>query len=176
MNMQLSPRMEDYIEVILDIEQEGGVPRVKDIAEMMGVSKPTVTAAIKTLKEAGLVRHESYGYIELTKKGNDAGMNVQRRHKLLTDFFVQVLGIEPQKADEDACSAEHHISDATLDKLTLFIEFLEECPRSGNAWLSHFHCWSLKEEGAATESCKENCREKCIEEMSNQINTSKCPH
>ena len=176
MEMQLSPRMEDYLEVILDIEQEESVPRVKDIAERMGVSKPTVTAALKTLKEAGLVRHESYGYVELTSTGRDAGVNVQRRHKLLSDFFINVLGIDPQKADEDACSAEHHISDTTLDKLTQFIEFLEQCPRSGDAWLRHFQCYSLKEEGAAQESCEENCREKCMEEMRNQIDASKCSH
>lgn len=176
MEIQLSPRMEDYLEVILDIEQKESVPRVKDIAERMGVSKPTVTAALKTLKDAGLVRHESYGYVELTKNGREAGVNVQRRHRLLTDFFVQVLGIDFEQADEDACNAEHHISDATLDKLTKFIEFLEECPRCGHAWLRHFHCWSMKEDGAGLEPCEEDCRVKCIEEMRNQIDVSKCPH
>ena len=172
MSTQISPRMEDYLETILDIEQQKSVPRVKDIADRMGVSKPTVTAALKTLGDAGLVRHESYGYVELTRDGRKAGVDVQRRHRLLTDFFVDVLGVDPKKADEDACSVEHYISDGTLRKLTRFIEFVEQCPRSGDSWLNHFKCWC--EHQGDTESCQAECREKCMAEMRDNVNIKEC--
>ena len=101
MPAELSPRMEDYLEAVLALQERKPVARVGEIATALGVRRPTVTAALKTLAEGGFVEHESYGYIQLTRKGRRAAEAVSRRHALLTRFFGEVLGVPEELAAED---------------------------------------------------------------------------
>ncbi len=167
MAAELSPRMEDYLEAVLVLQKAKPVARVGEIAEALGVRKPTVTAALKTLAEGGFVEHESYGYIQLTPKGRRAARAVSRRHELLTRFFAQVLGVPVEVAEDDACHVEHYISRDTLERLTRFVEFVEKCPRSGPVWLANFMAYT-QERGAPDAGalpCADRCGRECLAEF-----------
>jgi len=120
--------MEDYLEAIANLGEGRKVVRVKQISEMLGVKMPSVTSALKKLSERELVKHERYGHIKLTPQGNKVARDVIRRHKALTRFFAQALGIDKETAEEDACKIEHVISSLSMDRLAKFVEFIEACP------------------------------------------------
>lgn len=115
-----------YLETILKLEKEHGAVRSVDVADELGYSKPSVSRAMGVLKQAGYVSHSLYENIELTEKGRKRAKSVLRAHHLLTDFLVQVLHIDPEVAEEDACRIEHVISDVTLDAMEEYLETVPE--------------------------------------------------
>ncbi|MGD9367841.1 MAG: metal-dependent transcriptional regulator [Desulfobacteraceae bacterium] len=137
----LTPVMEDYLEAIYDLDNEKKVVRVKDIAKRMDVKMPTVTSMLKTLSNRGLVHYEKYEYVELTSSGNDVGREIRRRHSILLAFLTDVLKIDYATANDDACKMEHALSVATMDRLTGFMAFIQECPETEENWLSYFEAY-----------------------------------
>ena len=136
---KISPSMEDYLETIALLKKEKSVARVRDIGHLMNVKTPSVTSALETLSNDGLVIHERYGYVDLTQKGKKEAKNIQKRHEILLKFLRDILKIAPSVASEDACKMEHSISQQTLMRLTKFIEFVENCPESDRSdWLKSF--------------------------------------
>ena len=136
---KLSPNMEDYLEAIALLKKNKGVARVRDISRLMNVKSPSVTAALNTLSKNGLVVHERYGYVELTREGERLAQGVQRRHDMLIKFLTEILNIDPKIAREDACKMEHSVSTETSKKLTKFIQFVETCPDYDRPdWLKSF--------------------------------------
>ncbi len=136
----LSHSAEDYLEAILVLSLEKGKARVKEVADHLGVKKPSVVAAVKALVDKGLVHHEYYGYLELTPKGMAIAQAVYHRHQTLFRFLYRILGVEVQTAERDACNIEHYISPNTLERLVKFVEFVESFPNKERdpKWLSHF--------------------------------------
>jgi DtxR family transcriptional regulator, Mn-dependent transcriptional regulator len=134
----LTSVLEDYLEAIFDLDQEKKFVRVKDIAKRMDVKMPTVSSMLKTLNDRGLVNYEKYEYVELTQDGEDVGKEMRRRHEVLLKFLTEILEIEFDIADTEACKMEHTLSSATLDRLTDFMEFIQTCPRAGESWLEYF--------------------------------------
>ena len=128
MMKRISPTSEDYVKAIFTIHQQGKVVRVKDIAALLGVTRPTVVAAMKTLAAGGMVAHEPYGYIELTGKGHELAEKIQERHNILFHFLHTMLGVEAERADEEACGLEHYISDESIQRLTLLEDFILQLP------------------------------------------------
>lgn len=124
----LSPSSEDYLQSIFILNKEKSVVRVKDISAALGVSMPSVNQALSLLKEQKFIQHESYGYVELTKKGKEAGEKIYNRHEVLFKFLNEILGVSKKVAEEETCRVEHYISKNTLEKLTAFIETIESCP------------------------------------------------
>jgi len=120
--------MEDYLEAVAMLRGKGKVVRVSQISRKLKVTMPSVTSALKKLSEQELVEHERYGHIKLTPEGDKVAGEVLRRHKALTRFFVQALGIDRETAEEDACKIEHVISSLSLERVIKFIEFIEACP------------------------------------------------
>ncbi len=118
--------MEDYLEAISFIEEEKEVARVGEIARALEVKSSSVNAMIKTLAKRNLVKHEKYGYIKLTKAGQQIAEQVKAKHRLLNKFLVQHLGINPEIAAVDACGLEHSLSRETFTKLKNFVNFLDE--------------------------------------------------
>ncbi len=129
--------MEDYLEAILRLQQSDNRARVKGIAEMMKVSLPTVTSALRTLSTAGLVRHEKYGDVELTEEGQRRAELILRRHQALVRFLTSFLQLDADTAEQEACQMEHAISQETLNRLVTLMEFVRTCPRGGTDWLRH---------------------------------------
>ena len=123
-----SASMEDYLEAIANLGGGTKIVRVKQISQTLGVKMPSVTSALRKLSEQELVEHERYGHIKLTHEGNKIARNVIRRHKALTRFFAQALGVDRETAEEDACRIEHVISPLSMERLAKFVEFLEACP------------------------------------------------
>ncbi len=123
--------MEDYLEAIANLGGGRKVVRVKQISEMLGVTMPSVTSAMKKLSEQELVEHERYGHIKLTPEGDELARDVICRHEALTRFFAQALGIDRETAEEDACKIEHVITPLSMERLTKFVEFIEACPLGG---------------------------------------------
>ncbi len=148
----LTPAMEDYLEAIFELDQEKKVVRVKDIAKRLNVRMPTVTSMLKTLSKRNFVHYEKYEYVELTVEGSDVGREMHRRHEILFQFLTEILKIETDVADEEACKMEHTLSEATLASLTDFMAFIQECPRAGESWLQNFEEYRIH--GYKPEKCK----------------------
>ncbi len=148
----LTPVMEDYLEAIFDLAREKKVVRVKDIARRLDVKMPTVTSMLKTLGKRGLVHYEKYEYVELTGEGLTIGREMRRRHEILYRFLTGILKIDSRMADEEACKMEHTLSQATLESLTDFMAFIQECPRAGESWLKNFEEYRIH--GYKPEKCR----------------------
>jgi DtxR family Mn-dependent transcriptional regulator len=123
-----SASMEDYLEAIAKLGERRKAVRVKQLSDRLGVKMPSVTSALKRLSEQELVEHERYGHIKLTPEGHKVARDVIRRHKALTRFFAQALGIDKETAEEDACRIEHVISPPSMERMARFVEFIEACP------------------------------------------------
>jgi Mn-dependent DtxR family transcriptional regulator len=96
-------------------EQKGSVRSI-DIAVAMGFSKPSVSVAMKNLRENGYISMDPDGFIKLEQPGMEIAERIYSRHRLLTHFFMQ-LGVDEKTAAEDACKAEHIVSEQTLEKI-----------------------------------------------------------
>ncbi|RLF91335.1 DtxR family transcriptional regulator [Thermococci archaeon] len=131
--MPVTHRLEDYLKAIFLLTLGGRVTRVKEISEALGVSRSTVTSALRTLSEKGLVKHEHYGYVELTPRGAELARALYERNKLLHVFLREILGVNEEVAERDACSMEHHLSAETLEKIK---ELVVEAMRKDNRRLS----------------------------------------
>ncbi len=121
--MKVSRTLEDYLEAIYILEGRFGFARVRDIAGLLCVKPPSVTAAVRRLAQNGFVVHEHYGYVRLTKLGRRSAETIYRRHEVLLRFLTEVLGIPQDDALPQACGMEHSISCRTreaLEKLTSF--------------------------------------------------------
>lgn len=158
-NTILSETLEDYLEVILDLEQTKKVARAKDIAENMGVQRGSVTSALKKLEEKGLINYEPYSFITLTNKGKRIAVEITRRHTELKFLLSNVLKIDEETAESTACRMEHAIDKKSLERLTSFFDFVFKCPRAGEEWLQLFvdYCSSDKLEKEKCEKCIEKC-------------------
>ncbi len=104
---------EDYVELIADLIDSKGEARLVDLAECLGVSKPTVNGAIQRLQREGLVSSEPYRSIFLTEKGRRLAEAARERHRVVRELLV-ALGVDAETADADAEGIEHHVSEATL--------------------------------------------------------------
>lgn len=121
----LSESLENYLRAVYTLQIDGKVLRIKDISKMLGVKDASAAEAIKKLEKVGYVKHQRYGYVNLTDKGMLAAERVYRRYIILIDFLVNVLGITKEQAYNLACGIEHHITDnfyIALDGLLLFLK------------------------------------------------------
>ncbi len=129
---------EDYLETLYILQLEDRVARVKDVAQALDVTAPSVVAAIRSLSEKGLVEQEKYGHIELTPKGERVGRDVYKRHQLLFAFLNEVLGLDPQVAEKDACQLEHYLSPQTRERILRIVEYTRACRGDGVNFLKRF--------------------------------------
>ena len=121
---KLSASLEDYLEAIYNLSNSGEVARSKDIAEVLNVTKSSVTGALKTLSERHLVNYKPYGHITLTAKGRNIASEIAKKHDVIKSFFVDVLGVEDKLAQTAACEAEHTLGHEITNRLLDFIEFV----------------------------------------------------
>jgi DtxR family Mn-dependent transcriptional regulator len=114
----MTQSLEDYLEMVSFLSDEGEV-RVTDIASRLKVSKPSVLTALKILEEQGLLEHERYRTVSLTKKGALQAAEIRGRHDFLTAFLRDIVGVDADTAEQDACKMEHILSEETLKKMKL---------------------------------------------------------
>lgn len=114
--MNIYKSAEDYLETILFLRERNGSVRSVDIANDLGFSKPSVSIAMKKLRESGYIEIGDGGQVLLLPKGEKIAQKMGERHRLLTRFFI-TIGVNPETAEEDACRIEHDLSEETFDKL-----------------------------------------------------------
>lgn len=114
--MQILRASEDYLETMLMMQQQHGYVRSIDVAEHLGVTKPSVTYATKRLRENGYITMGKDGLITLTPSGMAIAESMLERHQTLTRFLIS-LGIDAATAEADACKIEHDISQKTFDAI-----------------------------------------------------------
>ena len=112
--MKIHESAEDYLESILTLKKKLGSVRSIDVVNDLGVSKPSVSVAMKKLRENGYIAMDGDGHIPLLPDGEAIANKVYERHELLTRFFVR-LGVSEETAATDACKVEHVLSHETFD-------------------------------------------------------------
>ena len=121
--MVIQKSAEDYLEQILILLETKGYARSVDISEALGVTKPSVSVAMKKLREGGYIFMEKGGLISLTDKGFPVARRVYDRHLTLTKFFISI-GVDKETAQEDACRTEHVISEKTFAMIRKHLDAL----------------------------------------------------
>jgi len=128
---ELSASLEDYLEAIFNLADESEGARSKDIAEALSVARSSVTGALQALREKGLANYRPYGCITLTESGQARAAEVVRKHNILKSFFVNVLGVDADVAQQAACKAEHALGPEIISRLLSFIKYVTESHRNG---------------------------------------------
>lgn len=147
--MNLSSNMEDYLEAIFEIRKERQTVRVRDVAHKLGVTMPSVNGALKNLVTLGLIRHSKYEYIELTRSGSMQASRISARHQTILLFLTEIIGVDAETAETEACRMEHVLSTDTMEKLAEYIKKrMSERPEPVNHELS-----------AVLNSWNENCKD-----------------
>lgn len=134
----LSASLEDYIEAIYNIIAEKQTVRGKDIAARLEVSGASVTEALRSLAKKGLINYAPYEAITLTSRGRLVALDVIRRHNALKQFFVEVLGIDHDLAEQGACRVEHAAPQAIIDRIIRFTRFLKSRPEENDQLVRKF--------------------------------------
>lgn len=114
--MKKNESQENYLEAILRLSKKLPVVRAVDISNELGFKKPSVSIAMKHLREEHYITVTENGFIYLTEEGTKVAEMVFERHETLTSFLTK-LGVSPQTAEEDACRIEHVISPETFEAL-----------------------------------------------------------
>ncbi len=121
--MQIHESAEDYLEQILMLHEKKGVVRSIDIANSMGYSKPSISIAMKHLRENGYITMNEDNYISLTDKGSEIATRIYNRHRTLTRLLVKI-GVPEEIAEKDACKIEHDLSPESYIALKNHLEAL----------------------------------------------------
>lgn len=108
--------LEDYLETILILSKRLSAVRSIDVAAELDFSKPSVSVAMKNLKNRGYITVSESGHLHLTKEGQTIAENVYERHTLLTDWLIH-LGVDPRIAASDACKMEHDITPESYEAM-----------------------------------------------------------
>ena len=119
--MEIHESAEDYLEKILMLKNKYGIVRSIDIVNDLGYSKPSISIAMKNLRENGYIEMDSDNYITLTASGMKIASRIYDRHQTLTTLLLR-FGVEQSVAEKDACKIEHDISDETFKKIKAFLK------------------------------------------------------
>jgi DtxR family Mn-dependent transcriptional regulator len=112
-----SESVEMYLETIYRLEKEKNHAHLVEIAEEMKVTKPSVNKAINLLKGKDLIKHEHYGPVNLTDKGREIAEKLYKKHITIYNYFVDVLKLEPELANKNACRIEHYLDDEVIESM-----------------------------------------------------------
>ncbi len=168
-NKELSASLEDYVEAVFLISQNHQGVHANQIAEYLKVAKSSVSWALNQLSERGLINYKPYETISLTEKGEKIARRVAGRHEKIKTFLKEVLSVEEDMAEANACRMEHVVDKEVLERMNRFVEFLDKCPRAGRQWMKGFGLFCGEgEKHANCGECLEQCREQ-IEKECGQV-------
>ncbi len=123
--MKLYESAEDYLETILMLSEELEQVRSIDIVNKLGFSKPSISVAMKKLREQGLIKVDGDGAIHLLPQGREIAERVYERHTAIAEFLRRI-GVDPETAAQEACKIEHDISEDTFQKLIAHSDGISE--------------------------------------------------
>lgn len=146
----LSPTLEDYLETVARLVAREGEAHAKEIAEAVSVHISTVTTALRRLSEKGLIHYRPYEAATLTQEGQEVADRIVGRHEALRSFLSEILLVDEEAAEENACRMEHVLDEQVMEHLTLFAQFVKKCPRAGDDWLNRFQ-YFLEHDGTPPE-------------------------
>jgi len=119
--MKIQKALEDYLEAMLRCKEERGYIRSIDVAELVGVTKASVSYSTKRLRENGYILMDKDGLITLTESGMKIARSIYERHKLLAEFLIS-LGVSEEIAREDACKIEHDLSEESFSAICRYAQ------------------------------------------------------
>lgn len=134
MKTDLTSHLEDYLEAILFISEETGEAHASLVAEKMGVTRASVTGALRALAERDLIVYHPYQPVTLTETGRRAAQECADRHQFLHRFFRDQLGMDDAEAENIACKVEHAANATVLARLAEFSRFLADCRQVDLSW------------------------------------------
>ena len=123
--LQIHASGEDYLEAVLMLQKKIGMVRSVDIARHMRYSKPSVSHAVGVLRDGGFLIMDQDGFLHLTDKGREIAEKIYERHCVFTKGLIK-LGVDPERAEQDACRIEHAISDESFQKLKEMLKNIKE--------------------------------------------------
>ena len=101
--MKLSASLQDYLKIIYGVSQRKKYARIRDIARKKNVSMPSATEAMRKLSKLGLIEYHAYEFIQLTERGKGLAHYIFNIHHFLARFLVDILNLNPEKAESEAC-------------------------------------------------------------------------
>lgn len=134
--IMLTRKAEDYLEKILNITEEKGYARVKDIASSLDVSSSSVVEMMRKLDSSGFVIYQKHDGIRLTSRGEKIGGMIKHRHDTIKSF-LEIIDVPKNIADKDACTMEHNLDPKTIEQIKNLVEFVKTAPDHPE-WLEHF--------------------------------------
>jgi len=134
---KLSASQEDYLEAVLALVATRQVARVRDIAKRLGVSMSSVSSALRLLAKRKLVNYDPYEAVTLTRQGTRLAEQIRQRHRTLCSFLTDVLCINRDVAEANACRMEHAVDDVVLARLDKLDEFLKR-NKAADRWCENF--------------------------------------
>ncbi len=135
---RLSPVLENYLEIIFYEEANNGAARAGAIASAAGVSRSTVTSALKVLARQGYIEYAPYSLIRLTPEGRAIGRDIAHRHIIFQEFFQYVLQLENDLASSVACKLEHVVPERVIRRLGRFVLYLHSREESWQNWQQEY--------------------------------------
>ncbi|MCK5559107.1 MAG: metal-dependent transcriptional regulator [Thermoplasmata archaeon] len=132
----LTRKVEDYLEAILNITDEKGYARTKDIAQRLDVTPPSVVEMMKKLNDMRYVNYRKYDGITLTPEGKAIAAAVRERHDIIRDF-LKIINVPQDIANKDACTIEHNLNPKTITQIKKLVDFVETAPGCPK-WVEHF--------------------------------------
>lgn len=126
MNEKLSSSLEDYLEAIYNEVEKNGCAKVTEISKILNVKKASVTGALNILASKKLINYAPYSSITLTAEGEKEAKEIFKKHRIMTDFFVNILHLSPEEAALNACKMEHIISEELFKRITNFSVFIQD--------------------------------------------------
>lgn len=118
--MIIKESAENYLEAIFSIKKAKGCVRSIDVANDLGVSKPSVSVAMKNFREEGYITVDQNGFLDLTEKGLAIAVAVYERHLVIAKALM-AMGVSEETAYADSCKIEHCISEESFDRLKEFL-------------------------------------------------------
>jgi len=128
---------EEYIETIYVLQNRDGYAKTGETSSEMSVRPSSVTEMLQKLQEEGYIKYEPYKGATLTDFGKKIARELMKKHKIIADF-LEIIGIERELAEADACQIEHHVAVKTLQRLGKFVEFINNAPKEPK-WIEHFN-------------------------------------
>ncbi len=132
----LSRKAEDYLEAILNITEEKGHSRIKDIAVTLEVRPPSVIEMMKKLDKKKFVTYRKYDGVTLTERGREIALIIKDRHDTIK-AFLKIISVPEQIAERDACTMEHELDSITTKQIKNLVNFVKTAPEYPQ-WLEHF--------------------------------------
>lgn len=130
MQDRASSALESYLEQIADLQKKHGAVRTSDLADRMGCKRSSVTSALQRLRERGLINYQPYRPVTLTPEGEKTIKTLNRYHSIIADFLENILAFPEEFAQEEACQLEHRVSQCTIERMRIYLEFIEQIPKS----------------------------------------------